>query len=49
MVDAAGLEAAVRMGAGAVVVGDVSLDEAQTLRAMLNPTTISVCDVRRIE
>jgi len=46
VVDAAGLEAAVRMGAGAVVVGDVSLDEAQTLRAMLTPTAISMCDVR---
>ena len=34
------------MGAAAVVIGDVSLDEAQVLRARLPTEALSVCDVR---
>ena len=46
VVDDAGLTEAVAMGAAAVIIGDVSLDEAQVLRARLPTEALSVCDVR---
>lgn len=44
--DDAGLEAALRIGAAAVAIGDVGLEEADALRAQLPPEILSVCDVR---